>query len=79
MQSTYQEPTYPVVRFLLRYQRLIGPIAGLLPVLAAVVWMWPDFHGGIFVASIVVGAIAGVLMQSYIEVLRIISDTLLPR
>lgn len=79
MSIAYQEPSYPVVRLLLRFERFVGPVAGLIAILGIVFWMWPSLNLPLLMVALVVGAIVGLLMQSYVEILRIISDTLLPR
>jgi hypothetical protein len=77
--AVYQEPNYPTVRFILRYQRIIVGVAVLLPIVAALTFTLPDFHWNVMLAAIVAGAIAGFFVQSYVEIIRIIADTLLPR
>lgn len=75
----YQEPTYPTVRFILRHDRVVVGAAFLLLPVAAVLFMLPDFHWRVFVGALVAGAVSGFLMRSYVEIIRIIADTLLPR
>jgi hypothetical protein len=77
--SVYKEPAYPVVKFMLTYGKIVSALVALVPVAAALVLTWPVVSPAMMVGGIVVGAIFGLLMLSYVEVLRIISDTLLPR
>jgi hypothetical protein len=71
---------YPVIRFLLRWGSVAAAAAGILAAvataaailfLAAPLWLLP--------AAIIVGAVIWALLKSYVEVLAIISETLLPR
>jgi hypothetical protein len=75
----YQEPNYPAVRFILRYQRIIVGVAAVLPIVGVLAFTLPIFHWNMILAAIVAGAVAGFFVQSYVEIIRIIADTLLPR
>jgi hypothetical protein len=77
--AVYQEPNYPTVRFILRHQRTIVGVAAVLPIVAALAFTLPVFHWNVILAAIVAGAVAGFFVQSYVEIVRIIADTLLPR
>lgn len=72
-------PTYPVVQFLVARGKVVSQILSLLVFLASVAWVFTG--GSVWVA--VGGAIASCvllgLLLSYVEVLRIIADTLLPK
>jgi hypothetical protein len=70
---------YPTVAFIARHGRILaitiaalGPLAGL----AAVAWglPWP-----LLAAGIVAGVVLYGLAQSYVEIVRIIWDTLVPK
>ncbi len=70
---------YPTVRLLLRWgnHMAIGaavavPLFALL--LVAEGWPWTTFVFGLFA-----GAVVLILARSYVELIRIISDTLIPR
>jgi hypothetical protein len=77
--AVYQEPTYPTVRFIVRYQRIIVSVAALLPIVAVLAFTLPDFHWNVILAAVVAGAVVGFFVQSYVEIVRVIADTLLPR
>ena len=82
--SDYIEPppadaAYPAVRLLRRYGNWIAIAFGLAPVLAG---FWATLALGSplwLLAGIVVGAAIGFLMRSFVELVRIIADMLLPR
>lgn len=75
----YQEPSYPTVRFILRYRHVIVGIAALLPIAGVLLFTLPDFRWTFVLAGIVASAVAAFFVQSYVEIMRIIADTLLPR
>ena len=72
-------PKYPVVDFLLRHGRGFAIAVALLPVMAGIYlamsgWSWAIAAGGVMT-----GAILYVLAKSYVELVAIIADMLLPR
>lgn len=70
---------YPAVRLLRRHGAWISVLFGLVPALAGV-WAMLAFGGlGWLVGGVAAGAAAGFLMRSYVELVRIIADMLLPR
>jgi hypothetical protein len=70
---------YPAVRMLRRYGNWIALGLGLA-VAAAGVWAAAAGHGAVWLpVGLVVGAFAAFLMRSYVELVRIIADMLLPR
>lgn len=78
MQETYTPPRYPTVRFLATHGMklawllaLCGALTGILLTVELGGWFWS-------VAGVAAGALLGVLMASYTEVLRIVADTLIP-
>jgi hypothetical protein len=77
--SEYKPPSYPVVAFLVRHGVLLSTIIGVLPVLAGVYFMQSAGSAIALCAGVIGGVVAGGLMLSYIEVLRIVSDTLIPK
>ena len=80
----YPEPEaadapYPAVRLLRRHGNWIALGCGLAPVLAG---LWATLTvGGLpwVVGGVIVGAATGFLMRSFVELVRIIADMLLPR
>ena len=70
---------YPTIAFLLRWGHPLAiGVAALLP-LGAVVLVVQGWGVLIVPAGVVGGVILYALLRSYIEVLRVISDTLIPK
>jgi hypothetical protein len=72
-------PNYPVVNFLVRHGHRFAVAVALLPAIAGIYlgfsgWGWPIAVGGG-----VAGAILYVLAKSYVELVAIIADMLLPK
>jgi hypothetical protein len=70
---------YPTVRLILRWGDQMAIGAALAPPLIALAlmargWSWPTL-----LAGVCLGAIVLVLARSYVELIRIIADTLLPK
>lgn len=78
MSDDVRQPSYPVVKFLVAHGRPIawGLVAALAfaAVVAGLVGPWWLIPLGLAAAAVLLP-----LLLSYVEVLRIISDTLLPR
>lgn len=70
---------YPAVRLLRRHGNWIAIAFGLLPVLAGVWAMLALGSIAALLAGLAIGAAAGFLMRSFVELVRIIADMLLPR
>jgi hypothetical protein len=72
-------PHYPIINFLVRHGHPFAIGVALLPVLAG---MWILFAGGPWlygVGGVAAGAVLYVLMKSYVEMVAIIADMLLPK
>lgn len=75
----YRAPRYPVVQFLVRRGQPIAMILGSVPLVVGAC-LGLSGQGLLYPAlGLFTSVIVGGLLLSYIEVLRIISDTLLPR
>jgi len=71
--------TYPIIGILISCKRFLPSGAALLTIIAGV---WVSYRTGVIdwtVASAVAAAVFFFLVRSYIEVLEVISDTLIPR
>jgi len=78
-EETSSVPQYPTVRFLARWGRCFTAIMTLAPVLAGLVVL---FYGGSWLwlgAALLVTPVVYLVISSYMELIRIIGDTLLPR
>jgi hypothetical protein len=78
-QPEYRIPTYPVVQFLVKNGTLMTFIMAMLPVIAGLYFSVTGSSIWFVVGGIFLGSIVGGLIMSYVEVLKIISDTLMPR
>jgi uncharacterized membrane protein len=72
-------PNYPVINFLVRHGHRFAIAVALLPAAAGLCLAsagagWPYGAGGL-----VAGAILYVVMKSYVELVAIIADMLLPK
>lgn len=75
----YAPPVYPVIKFLVTRGYALAILLGLIP-LAASVWLVSEGgHVAYIAAGAFVGAMLWLVFRSYVEVLRIIADTLMPR
>jgi len=78
--SEYREPNYPIVQFLIKHgvwlSIVIGVAAGAATIILATTLGLSLLGTAISIAGAIV---ATFLLISYVEVLRIIADTLLPK
>ena len=72
-------PHYPVVNFLLRHGHQFAIAVALLPAAAGVYLGLSDWGWLVALAGIVTGAILYILAKSYVELVAIIADMLLPK
>ena len=73
------DKAYPVVRLLVKHGTALSigvgaalAIAGIWATLGGFGWAWAP-------AGVLTGAFAGLIMRSYVELVRLITDMLLPR
>jgi hypothetical protein len=70
---------YPTIRFLLRHRAVVPPLAAALCVLGGV---WAMVRTGVpeaALAGALLGAVAFVAVRAALELVHLISDTLMPR
>ena len=71
---------YPTLRIIAEKGNIIAIVVGLLPVLAAlaigVAFMW---HWLILAAGVILGGLLFGLTKSYVELVRVIADVMIPR
>lgn len=72
-------PAYPVVTFLTRHGGRLAVLVGLVPVIAALLAVWMGYQPAWIGAGAVAGGLLWLFVQSYVEVLRILADALMPR
>jgi hypothetical protein len=75
----FQQPHYPVVQFLLRWGNAVAIIIALIPLVVAVISSAVGAPFWVVIPAGLVAAILWLFVKSYIEVLAIIADTLLPK
>jgi hypothetical protein len=73
------EPYYPAIGFLVRFGGPFAIVLGLTPLLAAAIAMVLGGPWWIMPVAIIVAGVLFLLVRSYVEMVRIIADTLLPR
>lgn len=72
-------PTYPAVRFILRYGWLLSTAAALAP-LGAAIWAVTAGYSPLWlIVGVLAGGVSYLLMRSYTELVAIIADMLLPK
>ena len=79
MRNDAEQPTYPVIGFLVRRGRMLAVLAAALLFLAGT---WGAIATGTVwwaACGAVLGLAVWLLLASYVEVLRIVSDMLMPR
>lgn len=74
-----ETPHYPAVEFLVGYGRLLAIAIGVLLAVAGIAAAAFGFGWAWALVGIGAGAIVWLLLQSYVEVLTIITETLLPQ
>lgn len=71
---------YPTLRIIAEKGNLIAIVVGLLPVLVAlaigVAFLW---HWLILAAGVILGGLLFGLTKSYVELVRVIADVMIPR
>jgi hypothetical protein len=70
---------YPVVRLLVRFGNALAIAVGAVIAVAGVWAAAAGFGWAWALAGVLVGAFGGLMMRSYVEVVRLIADMLLPR
>lgn len=73
------QPRYPAVQFFIRYGGYVAVGLGILPFLAGLVMVLAGMSFWWLLGGIVVSPLFYLFACSYVELVRIIGDTLLPR
>jgi hypothetical protein len=72
-------PRYPTVEFLVKHGPKFAIALGLLPVLGGIVLSWFLQLWILTVVGLLAGGILFVVARSYVELVQIIADMLLPK
>lgn len=72
-------PTYPALGFLVRHGNAVAWVAALAPALGGVLAWVLGLSVGYAIAGAVVAAFLFLIMRSYVELVRVIVDMLLPK
>ncbi len=73
------EPSYRFVRFSIKFGPLLLVAAAVAPLILIGLLTYPEVSVAALVAGVLAGVAAAFLMQLFLELIRIIADTLLPR
>ena len=73
------QPSYPVVQFLLRRGNVLAVVIALMPIVAALGALVVKGASWPLAAALMLSPVIWMLLKSYVEVLAIIADTLLPK
>lgn len=70
---------YPTIRLIVERGNALAIAIGLLPLLGAIVLAAFGLHWLVLGAGVVAAAVVYLLMRSYVELVRVIADMLLPK
>jgi hypothetical protein len=70
---------YPTIKFIVERGNLLAIVIGALPLLGGIALVLLGVHGFALVAGAVAAAVVYFLMKSYVELVRVIADMLLPK
>ena len=73
------DKAYPVVRLLVKHGNALAIAVGAAVAIAGIGATCSGFGWAWAVAGVLAGAFSGFIMRSYVEVVRLITDMLLPR
>lgn len=72
-------PTYPALGFLVKHGKAIAGAVAALPLLGAIAAVAAGAHPLLLVAGLVACPVLLLFMLTYVEMARVISDTMIPR
>lgn len=70
---------YPTIKFIVERGNLLAIVIGILPLLGGAVLAALGVHWMAIVAGAVAASVVYFLMRSYVELVRVIADMLLPK
>jgi len=74
-----EQPSYATLHFLVRRGGQVALVFGLLPILAGIAASLGGMSPLLIVAGLIAGAALYLIMRSYVELVRVIVDMLLPK
>jgi len=70
---------YPTIKLIVERGDLLAAIVGILPFLGALALFAFGVHWLVIVAGVVAAAVVYLLMRSYVELVRVMADMLIPK
>ena len=70
---------YPTIKFIVERGNALALVIGLLPLLGGIVLAAMGVHWMVAIAGAVAAGVLYFLMRSYVELVRVIADMLLPK
>lgn len=70
---------YPTLNFLLDHARTVAIVFGVAPLLAAVIAVLSGASPVWLVAGLAAGAVGYGLVRSYVELIKLVTDMLMPK
>jgi hypothetical protein len=70
---------YPTIKFIVERGNILAAVIGLLPLAGAATLFEFGVHWAVLAAGVVAAAVVYFLMRSYVELVRVIADMLLPK
>lgn len=70
---------YPMIKLIVERGNLIAIVLGVLPLAGAIALVALGVHWFALIAGAVSGLVVYFLMRSYVELVRVIADMLLPK
>lgn len=79
MMDMTEIPTYPAIGFLIRHGKWLAAVIAILPVLGGVAAAATGGSLLLLVGGVVLAPILLLFVLTYVEMARVISDTMIPR
>jgi len=70
---------YPTIKLIVERGNLLAIVIGLLPLVGALVLAAFGIHWLVVIAGAVASAVVYFLMRSYVELVRVMADLLIPK
>jgi len=70
---------YPTIKLIVERGNLLAIVIGLLPLLGGIAAAALGIHWFVLVAGAVTSAVVYLLMRSYVELVRVMADMLIPK